>query len=298
MTDHPFFELESPYRGWYRLHRLSFGSGGPVTTLVAGIHGNECNGTYALNLLAGRLRLQPPRGTVHLVPCVNLFGAEEGRKRWPFDDRDINEVFPGDADGSPVERVAEAVMRASEGQLCVDLQTGSAVVHEVPHVRAPLTGPVLALGQAAGLPVLWRRPAEQFDDGLLGAWRAAGRTALVLRGGRGGSLDVDDAKTMARALVRLLAQAGHLHAPEPAPPTIVTEKMLDYRCEVGGFFVPEVRPGEPVVVGQVLGTLRAAIGGETIESFHATAAGVVLAVRVYPVVHGRELVVRVAQSTT
>ena len=295
MTDTPFFELESPYRGWYRLHRLSFGSGDPVTTLVAGIHGNEVNGTYALNLLAGMLRLQTPNGTVHLLPCVNLFGAEESRKRWPFDDRDLNEVFPGDAQGSPVERVAEAVMRASVGQLCIELQTGSALVHEVPHVRSPMD---LALGEAAGLPLLWRRPAEQLDEGLLGAWRAAGRTALVVRGGRGGSLDVGDARTMARGLVRLLAHAGHLRDPEPAPPTLVSTTMLDYRCEVGGFFVPEVRPGETVVVGQLLGTLRSPIGGEGVESVTATAAGVVLAVRVYPVVHGRELVVRVAQSTT
>lgn len=294
----PFFTLESPYRGEYRLHRLTLGAGEPVATLVAGIHGNEVNGTYALNLLAGVLRLQRPRGTVHLLPCVNLFGAEEGRKRWPFGDRDLNEAFPGDAEGSPVERVADAVMRASEGQLCIDVQSGSSLVHEVPHVRAPLSGAALELGRAAGLSVLWRRPSDQFDEGLVGAWRAAGRTALVVRGGRGGSLDLDDAKTMARALVRCLVEAGHLHTPEPPSPTMVTSEVVDYRSSIGGYFVPEVRPGERVSVGQVLGNLRAPIGGEPLEQTTADAPGVVLAVRVYPVVHARELVVRVAQSTS
>ncbi len=293
-----FFQLESPYRGAYALHRLTFGAGDPVVTLVAGVHGNEVNGTYALNLLAGVLRLQRPRGTVHLLPCVNLFGAEEGRKRWPFGDRDLNLSFPGHPEGSPVERVADAVMRASEGRLCVDVQTGSSVVHEVPHVRAPLSGAAVELGRAAGLPVLWRRPSESFDEGLVGAWRAAGRTALVVRGGRGGALDLDDAKVLARGLVRLLVEAGHLQTPEPPAAGVVTTDVCDYRCELGGFFVPEVRPGDRVVAGQVLGSLRAPVGGGALESLVAGAAGVVLAVRVYPVVHARELVVRVAQSTS
>lgn len=135
------FSLESPYRGEYRLHRLTFGSGGPVTALVAGIHGNEVNGIHALNLIASMLRLQRVAGTVHLLPCVNLFGAEEARKRWPFDDRDLNEAFPGAADGSPVERIALAVLDASEADVCIELQTGSAAVHEAPMPACPSPAP-------------------------------------------------------------------------------------------------------------------------------------------------------------
>jgi predicted deacylase len=288
------FRLEAPYRGEFRLHRLSFGVGDPVTTLVAGVHGNEVNGVYALNLLAGMLRLQRVSGTVHLLPCVNLFGAEEGRKRWPFDDRDLNEAFPGDADGSPVERIAAAVLDASEGALCVEVQTGSWAVHEAPHSRVPLSGPGLERGRAAGLPICWRRPSARIDDGLVGAWRAAGRTALELRGGRGGSLDLDDARTLARGAVRILADAGHLSSPEPAAPSVSCTEVVDYRTAVGGFFVPEVRPGETVAGGQLLGVVRAPLGGEPLEAVHAERGGIVLALRVYPMVHANELVVRVA----
>ena len=288
------FRLESPYRGEYRLHRLTFGSGGPVTALVAGIHGNEVNGIYALNLLAGMLRLERTAGTVHLLPCVNLFGAAEGRKRWPFDDRDLNEAFPGDENGTPVERIAHAVLDATDADICVELQTGSATVHETPHARVPLSGRATELGQAAGLPLCWKRPSDRIDDGLIGAWRALGRTSVELRGGRGGSLDLDDARAMTRGVVRLLAEAGHVEFPAGEAGGRSCTEVIDYRTPVGGFFVPEVRPGETVVAGQLLGVVRAPLGGDPQEAVHATAGGVVLGLRVYPMVHANERVVRVA----
>ena len=289
------FSLESPFRGEYRLHRLSFGGGeGPVTALAAGVHGNEVNGVHALNLLAGMLRLQRPHGTVHLLPCVNLFGAEEGRKRWPFDDRDVNEAFPGEAEGSPVDRIAHAVLDASQADVCIELQTGSATVHEAPHARVPLSGPAFDLGNIAGLPIVWRREAEHIDDGLVGAWRRAGRTALELRAGRGGCLDVDDSRALAHAAVRILGTLGHLSAPGATPESLACARVRDFRTATGGFFVPEVRPGEVVSEGQLVGVVRAPLGGAAQEAVHADVNGIVLAVRIYPMVHAAERVVRVA----
>ena len=78
------FQMEAPYRGAYELHRLSFGSGSPSVAIVAGMHGYELTGLHAVNMLATMLRLQPPRGTVHLLPLVNTFGADEGRSENNF----------------------------------------------------------------------------------------------------------------------------------------------------------------------------------------------------------------------
>lgn len=290
------FRLESPYRGAYVLHRLSYGAGPPSVAVTAGVHGNEINGVYAVNLVAGVLRVQRPRGTVHLLPCVNTLGADEGKKRWPFDDRDLNEAFPGSPAGSPVERVAAAVLEATDADTCVDVQTGNAVTHEVAHARTPLSGGALDRAAAAGLPVTWRRPSESFDVGLVGAWRAAGRSALVVRGGTAGSLDLDASRAMASAILRVIAHAGLIAAPDHATTGVVTADVQEYRSGVGGFFVPEVRSGERVGAGKLLGLVRSPVGGDPLESVHAHRGGTVLAVRCYPVVHARELLVRVAES--
>lgn len=290
------FRLEAPYRGEYQLHRLSFGSGSPAVAMVAGLHGNEVNGIQALNLVAGMLRVQRPRGTVHLLPCVNSMGADEGRKRWPFDDRDINSAFPGDPTGAAVDRIAAAVMDATEADVCVDVHSGSSHVREHPHARVPMSGRELECARAMSLPVTWRRPGGRYEDGLVGAWSDAGRVGFQVRGGRGSSLDMDDATTLARGLVRLLAGVGVLGVQEACAPGLVTEVVTDYRSESGGFFVPEIVAGERIAANKLLGLVRAPLGGEPIEEVRARRGGIVLAVRVYPMVHARELVARVAEE--
>ena len=291
-----FFQMESPFRGSYALHRQTFGAGSPSVALTAAIHGNEVNGIYALNVVANVLAMQRPRGTVHLLPCVNLLGAEEGKKRWSFDERDLNAAFPGDANGSPVERIAAAVLRATEADVCIDVQTGSTTVEESPHARAPISGAALEWAVAAGLPVTWRRGADKFDEGIIGAWRTLGRTALVLRAGRGGHLDLAPAHALARAVVRILAAMGLVANAEAAPPSLTTTAIREYRSSSGGFFVPEVRAGDRVAPRSLLGWVRAPLGGDPIESIPAERAGIVVAVRTYPMVHARELLVRVAEE--
>jgi predicted deacylase len=286
------FRLEVPFCGEYGLHRLTFGEGEPTVAMVAGVHGNEVNGTYALNLVAGVLRVQRPRGTVHLLPCVNLPGAADGRKRWPSDDRDVGAAFPGAANGAAVERLAAAVMAATEARLCVEVQSGATTLHELPHARTPQYGPELEAARAMGLPVTWRRAAG--EDGLVDAWRQAGRRALQVRGGRGSSLDGDDARTLARGLLRLLAAQGMITGAQLVEASVETGDVDDYRGSSGGFFVPEVRTGARVATGDLLGLVRQPIGGEALEEVRAGRSGVVLGLRVYPMVHAQELLVRVA----
>ena len=139
----------------------------------------------------------------------------------------------------------------------------------------------------------WRRTSDRLDVGVVGAWRQAGRTALALRAGRGGVLDLDDARALARGLVRGLAGMGMVAA-EPSPGTHLTADVREYRSSSGGFFVPEVRPGDRVAAAQLLGLVRAPIGGDPLETITAERPGVVLGVRVYPMANARELLVRIA----
>ncbi len=289
--------LEAPYRGTYELHRLTFGSGSPSVAIVAGLHGTELNGVHAVNMLVKRLRLLPPKGTVHLIPLVNTFGTDEARKRWPFDDRDINQSFPGDPGGTAVQRIAHALLEATDADVCVDVHSGAPVVRELPQVRAPMSGRELELARAMGLPILWRRPEDRLDStGLVGAWRERGRFALHVLGGRGITLDSRLSTTVARGLMRMLAHLGILHGADPSETAAeVTHAEIEtHRASVGGFFVAEVRVGDQVHPGHLLGFLQSPIGGERLVEVRAARSGVVMTVRAHPLVHAQELLVRIA----
>jgi len=292
------FSIDAPYRGQYELHRLTYGSGGPSVAIVAGLHGNELNGIHAVNMLNKMLRVQRPMGTVHLFPLVNTFGADQATKRWPYDDQDINHAFPGDPDGSVVQRIAHALFESTDAEVCIDVHSGAPHVREIPQVRAPMGGDELELARAMKLPVVWRRPGIRLEPtGLIGAWRAAGRKALHMVGGRGITLDNRHATTMANGLFNLL---GHLGVCGQAATDMdivadVTHADVEaHRASCGGFFVAEVRVGDPVQPGHLLGYIQAPVGGERLDEVRAGQPGIVMTVRAYPMVHAQELLVRVA----
>lgn len=291
--------IASPYRQDYELHRLTFGSGSPSVAIVAGLHGNELNSVHAVNMLLSALRVQRPRGTVHLFPLVNTFGAEEGRKRWPFNDQDINRAFPGDPGGTVVQRIAHAILEATDVDVCIDVHSGAPHVRELPQVRAPMSGRELELARAMGLPVVWRRPGDRLEaTGLVGAWREAGRHALHVIGGRGITLDTSLSTMLARGLSGLLAHLKIMPAlGEPSTVADITHAGIEvHRAPCGGFFVPEVRVGDRVRPGHLLGYLQAPIGGERLTEIRAGRRGVVMTLRANPLVHAQELLARVATT--
>lgn len=294
------FRLDAPYRGSYTLERLSFGSGGPSVAVVSGLHGNELNGIHSLNVVASTLKMARLRGTVHLLPVINTFGLEHGTKRWPFGDQDINQAFPGDPAGSPVQRIAHALLEHTDADVCVDIHSASAVLRELPQVRVPLSGREVELGRAMGLPVVWRRAGDLLEaTGLVGAWRQQGRAALHVVGGRGATLDLDPARTMASGILRLLHHLGILSIP-PSPGRCVADTTRDrvsyHYSALGGFWVPEVRIGDRVAPGHLLGSVTEVIGGSRLEEVRAERSGVVITMRTYPVIHARELLVRVSDA--
>lgn len=289
------FQLPLALRPAYRLQRLAFGpaDAAPAISMVAGIDGDEVTAMHAANLVAGVLAVQRPSGLVTLLPCVNTPGAETGDKT--FLGEELDAAFPGDPQGTPAARVAAAVLDATAADLCVELQTGNRVTEEHPHARAPLYGRELEAARSCGLPVIWKRPARHFDSGLTGAWRAEARPCLTLRGGQAGTLGLDAARSLARAAVRILAARRLLPAdPEPTGTVLETDQVDEYRASLAGFFAPEVRAGHAVRAGSVLGIVRSPIGGDTLEEVRTRRPGIVLSVRVYPLINARELVIRVA----
>jgi uncharacterized protein len=296
------YRVEAPYRGAYRLERLTFGSGSPSVAVVGGLHGNELNGLHTCNILAGLLSHVRLQGTVHIVPAVNVFGMDQGTKRWPFDDRDINKAFPGDPEGSVVERIAYALLEHTDADVCIDVHSASPLMRELPQVRVPLSGREVELGRAMGLPVVWRRAGDRLDStGVVGAWRQQGKSALHVLGGRGATLDLGDSRTMAQGIMRLLDFMGILPVPTDPGKTLVDTTRADVSYtygSVGGFWVPEIRLGDHVKPGHLLGKITEVVGGGPLEEFRADREGVIITMRTYPVVHARELLVRVAEAVS
>lgn len=291
VTPEEHLSLEAPWIGRCRLLGLRIGAGPVAATVVAGIHGDEITGVHAANLLIARLRRGDLalHGAVRVLPLSNPAGAEEGSRRWPVEDANLQELFPGDPEGWAGERLARAILDASAGAIGVELQTGSALLRERPHLRTDPAGPL-----PCRLPLL-----TDADPGNLAAcWQERGLRAFALRGGRAGTLDPDVAADLAAAALDLLRAAGVISPGDPAapappaPPPI--RSTLEIRSRRGGLFLPALACGDPVRQGDLLGLITDPVGGDPAEEIRAPAPGAVLALRAWPLVYGSELLVRLA----
>ena len=115
---------------------------GPVVFVTAALHGDEINGTGAVRMLAQDETFQLNRGSVILVPVLNLLAFDRHSRYLP-DRRDLNRCFPGSTTGTLAGRMArklfdEIVMRSDFG---IDLHTAAVRRTNYPNVRGDMSHP-------------------------------------------------------------------------------------------------------------------------------------------------------------
>ena len=81
---------------------------GPVVFVTAALHGDEINGTGAIRQLIQDPDFQLQRGSVILVPVLNILAFDRHSRYLP-DRRDLNRSFPGSTTGSLASRMARTI---------------------------------------------------------------------------------------------------------------------------------------------------------------------------------------------
>lgn len=98
----PFFQIKLP------ICQIRNGDG-PSILLMAGVHGDEYEGKYALNRAISTIHASDIRGRLTIFPMSNGPAVLAGRRCSPFDGGNLNRAFPGDATGGPTLRIAHFI---------------------------------------------------------------------------------------------------------------------------------------------------------------------------------------------
>ena len=267
------------------------GRPGPTLGLVAGVHGDEYEGPEALRRFLGGLDPTQLRGAVVATPQANPPAFETGHRTGAIDRLDLNRAFPGRPDGFLTERIADLLVRevVTRADALIDLHGGGLAYALAPYVgfdRSPV--PVgeasFALAKAVGFGLLYG--AAPFPNVLrLEAAKRAIPAILVEAGGEG-RLDLEVVAAVERGLRNL---ARHLlildGEPEDLPTTYRVMRAPAagefVHAPTGGFLLNQVRAGEEVETGQLLGRLVDPFGDE-LARLEAPVAGVVAELRTVP----------------
>ena len=80
---------------------------GPIIFIIAGQHGDEIAGYMAIDQLKN---MELKKGKAYILSPANMAGANaDPKRRYVFDEEDLNRSFPGKTDGTRAELLASAI---------------------------------------------------------------------------------------------------------------------------------------------------------------------------------------------
>lgn len=271
---------------------------GPSLFICAGIHGDEINGTEITRRLLEHEALNEVRGTLIVIPVVNIFGYNY-KSRYMPDRRDLNRSFPGSDEGSLASRIAhtflkEIVSKCTHG---IDLHTGSIHRDNLPQIRAKIRDDQTKnFAKSLGIKVVLN---SEERDGSLREVASKKKVKLVVFEG-GEALRFDDQITQAglngclramttigilpKGLIRLQPERAHIFA-----------RSAWVRSSSSGTTIFEVKLGDRVKKDQLLCSIYDINGIEQARIL-SEYTGLIVGINRLPLVTQGEALVHIAMD--
>jgi predicted deacylase len=219
---------------------------------------------------------------VIVVPVVDM-PAFPARSIYvcPLDGKNPNRVFPGNAQGTASEQIADWLFRnvITRATCYVDLHGGDLIEALVPFTIFSRSGDnrvdamSLEMAKSFGIHFL---VGSEVRGSTVSAASTAGIPSILAEAGGQGIWTPEDVRWHVNGLNRLMRHLEMIPggAPEPAPFTLL-ERFLWLRSDHGGFWYPAVAVNEAVKAGQNLGCVKD-YEGRVLQTAVSPADGVVL----------------------
>jgi uncharacterized protein len=261
---------------------------GPLLALIAGTHGSEYTSIVALQRV--RARLDPARlaGSVILVHMANPTTFYGRRIYFSPDGKNLNRVYPGQADGTISQRIAYAITAhvISPATHVVDMHCGDGNESLRPYSYWQVTGdPAIdaagkRLALAFGLDhiVIDReRPADP-NRTLYTSNTAVrrGKPAITVESGGMGLTDEPSVHAQEAGALSVMADLGMLEAPSVrVEKPLFVDRSQVVTSPATGVWHPVVEKMQSVATGTLLGRLTDPFGN-LLHELRAPFAGEVL----------------------
>lgn len=296
MTKDIIYKFESAYRGDFNVKAYRFNKGEKSCCIVGALRGNEIQQLYVCSKLIKALAELEKQCRISyghqitVIPCVNPFSLNIGKRFWSNDNRDINRDFPGVVGGEPTQRIAESLMKTVSGYRYGIQFTSFYIPGDfIPHVRMMETGREnTGLANLFGLPYVVKRSPKPFDKNTLNYnWQMSGTEAFSVYTNETENIDEQSADQAVASVLRFLSRMGiikyHCHGGYMA--TILEEdSLMPIKSAVGGIYRRIKHPGDEAVQGEVMAEILDPYENSVIEQIKSGCNGIVFFAHKAPLV--------------
>lgn len=258
------YSIGSLYRSDMEIYGYKFGGGEKACCIVGAIRGNEIQQLYVCTQIIKALKELEDKGAIAsdneimVVPSVNHYSMNVGKRFWAADNTDINRMFPGDAIGETTQRIADGVFKSiSEYNFGIQFTSFYMEGDFIPHVRMMDTGKQNpSLANLFGLPYVVIRKPCAFDAATLNYnWQLWDTNAFSMYTSATGNIDEPSAKQAVASVLRFLTRMGIIryNSHNGYIATIIDESELyQVKNTAAGIFRRMVNPGDEVHFADVL----------------------------------------------
>src|SRR5947209_10007511 len=189
---------------------------GPVVAFVSGAHGTEYSSIIAMQRLIPRIDATKLRGTVIVVPLINIPSFLQMTPHLnPTDRKSMNGLYPGDPNGTQTPRALAAITEkvVAPADVVVDLHGGDLDEDLRPYSywfrggRPAQDSAGLRLALAFGLDHIIVTDVDPNNGrSLSGQALSRGKTVLVAEAGRSGVVAASDVKSLVDGSLDVLGE--------------------------------------------------------------------------------------------
>ena len=262
---------------------------GPVLALVAGTHGAEYPPILALQRLRVSIDPKSLSGTILMVHVANM-PAFLGRSIYytPGDNKNLNRVFPGKADGTISERIASVITREviDRSDTLIDLHCGDANESLRPYLYWTLTAPPALVERGRQLALAFGMDHIVLDDArptdpaaslyLANTAVTRGKPAMTIESGAMGQSDEESIVRIERGVAGVLK---HLKmrptGPDPLQQAVFLGRNQVITSGFTGIWYPLVERGHTIAQGALIGRVTD-FQGRVLEEVRAPFGGEIL----------------------
>ena len=305
MIKDTIFSLQSPYRDELRVTGYKFGKGEKTVCIVGAIRGNEIQQLYICSQLIDVLKKLERRGhivrnnEILIIPAINNYSMNIGKRFWAHDNTDINRMFPGYNEGETTQRIAAGVFEKVQGYT-YGIQFASFYMPGdfIPHVRMMETGyQSPSLANLFGLQYVVIRKPKPFDTTTLNYnWQMWNTNAFSVYTNCTDKIDEVSARHAVTAVLRFLTRMGvikyNCHSGYIAS-IIEEDNLQSVKALAGGIFRRKVNPGDCVERGDILAEVLDPYEGSVVSNVVSPTEGIIFFAHNTPLVMESSVVFKI-----
>ncbi len=257
----------------------------PKVAIVGAMEGESILPLYCASTMVdffkNKIDKKNIKGDVLIIPSINHYALNVGKRFWPLDNTDLNMMFPGYELGETTQRIAKKVFDAiSTYDYGIILERRPDPATCLPYIKLYKSGyEDLPSAKKFGFKMIHHRTMKSIDTVTLQYnWQLWGTKAFSIMCPSDNHVDKKIASQINQAMIRFMDKSKiiNYHIFNGYESTVIDRNSIEVvKSPKSGIFISKELPGNYVSKDQVIGEIVHSLEGDVIHQFLAPCNGMI-----------------------